>query len=267
MRRDAAGVLPGAALRFSAAAQRAGTRGMIFDDLNAPAGAAARKFGYNALLLERYRSGHNGADSKSDGRRNAARGFESLPLRHIAESRTQSHLISEPAWRKALRVFYCLIPSHPIPPNLTTFGGIIDGTGQPRNDDTAKNRRKPRRVWFSSDALRRIPVPSVVKFCALFDASRIEGSAMGDVDGRPAVSPSPVAMRGRSMLRFGPFALSLSKPVLSDAEGRHTHGNPALNSPGWRCPPVDWTPNFQSSPTAQADMGPACACSNVRDCG
>jgi hypothetical protein len=60
---------------------------MIFDDLNAPAGAAARKFGYNAFLLERYRSGHNGADSKSDGGRNVPQGFESLPLRHIAESR------------------------------------------------------------------------------------------------------------------------------------------------------------------------------------
>jgi hypothetical protein len=34
------------------------------------------------------------------------------------------------------------------------------------------------------------------------------------------------------MLGLGPFALSLSKPVLSEAEGRHTHGNPALNSPG-----------------------------------
>ena len=32
---------------------------------------------------ERYRSGHNGADSKSDGRGNPARGFESRPLRHF----------------------------------------------------------------------------------------------------------------------------------------------------------------------------------------
>src|SRR5882757_6518865 len=31
--------------------------------------------------LERYRSGHNGADSKSDGRVIPARGFESHPLR------------------------------------------------------------------------------------------------------------------------------------------------------------------------------------------
>ncbi len=30
---------------------------------------------------ERYRSGHNGADSKSDGQGNLARGFESHPLR------------------------------------------------------------------------------------------------------------------------------------------------------------------------------------------
>src|SRR5580704_911105 len=33
--------------------------------------------------LERYRSGHNGADSKSDGRVIPARGFESHPLRHL----------------------------------------------------------------------------------------------------------------------------------------------------------------------------------------
>ena len=32
---------------------------------------------------ERYRSGHNGADSKSDGRVKPARGFESHPLRHL----------------------------------------------------------------------------------------------------------------------------------------------------------------------------------------
>ena len=31
--------------------------------------------------MERYRSGHNGADSKSDGQGNLARGFESHPLR------------------------------------------------------------------------------------------------------------------------------------------------------------------------------------------
>src|ERR1700692_2441277 len=34
-------------------------------------------------LTERYRSGHNGADSKSDGRVIPARGFESHPLRHL----------------------------------------------------------------------------------------------------------------------------------------------------------------------------------------
>src|ERR1700685_866824 len=33
--------------------------------------------------MERYRSGHNGADSKSDGRVIPARGFESHPLRHF----------------------------------------------------------------------------------------------------------------------------------------------------------------------------------------
>src|ERR1700678_4816324 len=36
---------------------------------------------------ERYRSGHNGADSKSDGRVIPARGFESHPLRHLICSR------------------------------------------------------------------------------------------------------------------------------------------------------------------------------------
>src|SRR5450631_4544362 len=35
------------------------------------------------LPPERYRSGHNGADSKSDGRVIPARGFESHPLRHL----------------------------------------------------------------------------------------------------------------------------------------------------------------------------------------
>lgn len=34
---------------------------------------------------ERYRSGHNGADSKSDGRCIPARGFESHPLRHYVQ--------------------------------------------------------------------------------------------------------------------------------------------------------------------------------------
>src|SRR4051794_6333677 len=33
--------------------------------------------------MERYRSGHNGADSKSDGQGNLARGFESHPLRQM----------------------------------------------------------------------------------------------------------------------------------------------------------------------------------------
>src|SRR5450631_3747982 len=37
----------------------------------------------NISLTERYRSGHNGADSKSDGRVIPARGFESHPLRHF----------------------------------------------------------------------------------------------------------------------------------------------------------------------------------------
>ena len=36
---------------------------------------------------ERYRSGHNGADSKSDGRVKPARGFESHPLRHAVTCR------------------------------------------------------------------------------------------------------------------------------------------------------------------------------------
>ena len=36
---------------------------------------------HEAGNLERYRSGHNGADSKSDGRVIPARGFESHPLR------------------------------------------------------------------------------------------------------------------------------------------------------------------------------------------
>jgi hypothetical protein len=35
--------------------------------------------------MERYRSGHNGADSKSDGQGNLARGFESHPLRQILD--------------------------------------------------------------------------------------------------------------------------------------------------------------------------------------
>src|SRR5476649_3003125 len=41
----------------------------------------------NISLTERYRSGHNGADSKSDGRVIPARGFESHPLRHLICSR------------------------------------------------------------------------------------------------------------------------------------------------------------------------------------
>src|SRR6516164_4143968 len=39
--------------------------------------------------MERYRSGHNGADSKSDGRVKPARGFESHPLRHSCASRVR----------------------------------------------------------------------------------------------------------------------------------------------------------------------------------
>jgi hypothetical protein len=38
--------------------------------------------------------------------------------------------------------------------------------------------------------------------------------------------------QGCSILGFRPFALSLSTPVLSEAEGLHTNGNLALNSPG-----------------------------------
>src|SRR5579863_8461673 len=37
----------------------------------------------NGGPAERYRSGHNGAESKSDGRVIPARGFESHPLRHF----------------------------------------------------------------------------------------------------------------------------------------------------------------------------------------
>jgi hypothetical protein len=40
---------------------------------------------YPLLKWERYRSGHNGADSKSDGQGNLARGFESHPLRQYIE--------------------------------------------------------------------------------------------------------------------------------------------------------------------------------------
>ena len=39
------------------------------------------------FLSERYRSGHNGADSKSDGGLIAPQGFESLPLRQISRLR------------------------------------------------------------------------------------------------------------------------------------------------------------------------------------
>src|SRR5262245_38710648 len=42
----------------------------------------------NTADPERYRSGHNGADSKSDGRVKPARGFESHPLRHLNRRRT-----------------------------------------------------------------------------------------------------------------------------------------------------------------------------------
>ena len=48
---------------------------------------------------ERYRSGHNGADSKSDGGRKSPQGFESLPLRHINEKAdlTSAFSLMEPA--------------------------------------------------------------------------------------------------------------------------------------------------------------------------
>ena len=39
------------------------------------------------IFPERYRSGHNGTDSKSVGGFAAPRGFESLPLRQIKELR------------------------------------------------------------------------------------------------------------------------------------------------------------------------------------
>src|SRR5580704_17305234 len=48
--------------------------------------------------LERYRSGHNGADSKSDGRVIPARGFESHPLRQIKRACLQALFI----WRCAV---------------------------------------------------------------------------------------------------------------------------------------------------------------------
>src|ERR1700685_893356 len=63
--------------------------------------------------MERYRSGHNGADSKSDGRVIPARGFESHPLRHF--------------FSKSLPVLN-LVPDFPIAkllPNSGDFGGRI----------------------------------------------------------------------------------------------------------------------------------------------
>jgi hypothetical protein len=44
---------------------------------------AAWSFITKRKTLERYRSGHNGTDSKSVEGLTALRGFESLPLRHI----------------------------------------------------------------------------------------------------------------------------------------------------------------------------------------
>src|SRR5579863_3345814 len=75
----------------SAAAARFITR-------NAPPGLTRRRLELMTLPTrleyqlppERYRSGHNGADSKSDGRVKPARGFESHPLRHpIQQHRSQ----------------------------------------------------------------------------------------------------------------------------------------------------------------------------------
>ena len=39
---------------------------------------------FTLVNMEGYRSGHNGADSKSDGQGNLTRGFESHPLRQIS---------------------------------------------------------------------------------------------------------------------------------------------------------------------------------------
>src|SRR5207302_5376797 len=50
---------------------------------------------------ERYRSGHNGADSKSDGRVKPARGFESHPLRHAVTYRCEREPPSQDIFRAA----------------------------------------------------------------------------------------------------------------------------------------------------------------------
>ncbi len=50
--------------------------------------------------MERYRSGHNGADSKSDGRVIPAREFESHPLRHLSQE-VLTLLISGPPQRRS----------------------------------------------------------------------------------------------------------------------------------------------------------------------
>jgi hypothetical protein len=47
--------------------------------------AATAAYLIEIQFLERYRSGHNGTDSKSVEGFTALRGFESLPLRHIPD--------------------------------------------------------------------------------------------------------------------------------------------------------------------------------------
>src|SRR5205814_9965082 len=61
---------------------------------------------------ERYRSGHNGADSKSDGRVKPARGFESHPLRHAvptaaSESRQDKRSEEHTSELQSLRHLVC----------------------------------------------------------------------------------------------------------------------------------------------------------------
>src|SRR5450631_112469 len=65
------------------------------------------------LPPERYRSGHNGADSKSDGRVIPARGFESHPLRHFF-SKSFPVLNAAPDF-----------PTASLLPNSGDFGGRI----------------------------------------------------------------------------------------------------------------------------------------------
>ncbi len=83
-----------------------------------------------SILPERYRSGHNGADSKSDGGLAAPRGFESHPLRQIS---TLVYL---------LRFFsYTAFP--PRKRSLPPPSFILPSTqGRPR---TARRRGTPRR--------------------------------------------------------------------------------------------------------------------------